>query len=132
MRTKPFVHHPETSLCQVVRVAPEELSGGHATGSLAGLPITWTSAEPTASSHDLPGRRPVMSTSTIVNNTFTAVYDGLRARPVSHVAATVFLGTSIYVAHAGLQALLPGTLGNALTGLFVALAVLQWLALGRK
>lgn len=73
-----------------------------------------------------------MSTSTIVNNTFNAVYDGLRARPVSHFAASVFLGTSIYVAHEGLMRWAPGNLGTALTALFCAAAVLQWLAMGRK
>jgi hypothetical protein len=73
-----------------------------------------------------------MSISTIVKNVFNTVYDGLRARPVSHGAAATFLATSIYVAHEGLAALLPATLATALTGLFIALAVLQWLALGRK
>lgn len=68
----------------------------------------------------------------IVNNAFNAVYDAMRARPVSHVAAATFLGTSIYVAHEGLTRWAPGNLGNALTALFCAAAVLQWLALGRK
>lgn len=68
-----------------------------------------------------------MSNSTPIKNLFRA-----ESRPVSHLAAAVFLGTSIYVAHEGLQRLMPGALGNALTALFIALAVLQWLALGRR
>lgn len=69
-----------------------------------------------------------------MNDAFTSVKNLFRPenRPVSHACALVFLGTSIYVAHAGLQQILPGALGNALTALFIALAVLQWLAMGRQ
>jgi len=69
-----------------------------------------------------------MSNSTTVNNSFAPVL----ARPISHLAAATFLATSIYVAHEGLEAALPSSLASAFTALFVALAVLQWLALGRK
>jgi len=69
--------------------------------------------------------------SSTVNNAFTALTNRVGKRPVSMAAAGAFLGTSIYVAHEGLQVILPGTLGQALTACFVAVATLQWLALGR-
>jgi hypothetical protein len=53
-------------------------------------------------------------------------------RPVSLAACVVFVGTSIFVSHEGLMAWLPEKLGLALTALFIATAVLQWLALGRR
>jgi hypothetical protein len=63
-----------------------------------------------------------------VNGAFT----GMRARPVSHVAAVAVLGALAWIAHEGVVSLVPGALASALTVLFLAVAVLQWLALGRK
>jgi hypothetical protein len=69
-----------------------------------------------------------MNTSTSVKNQYLAI---VARRPVSHLAAATFLATSVYVAHEGLQAGLPGPLAVALTALVVAVSVLQWLAHGR-
>lgn len=63
-----------------------------------------------------------------VNDAFTPVAE----RPVSHVAAVAVLGALAYIAHEGISAWVPGGLGAALTILFLAVAVLQWLGLGRK
>lgn len=63
-----------------------------------------------------------------VNGAFT----GFQARPASHVAALAVLGSLAFIAHEGIVSLVPGALASALTVLFLAVAVLQWLALGRK
>lgn len=63
-----------------------------------------------------------------VNAAFTPVSE----RPVSHGAAVCVLGALAWIAHEGISAWVPGGLGAALTVLFLAVAVLQWLGLGRK
>jgi hypothetical protein len=63
-----------------------------------------------------------------VNGAFT----GFQARPASHLAALAVLGSLAFIAHEGIVSLVPGALASALTVLFLAVAVLQWLALGRK
>lgn len=68
----------------------------------------------------------------IVKSSFTAIAWCVQRRPVSHAAAAVFVITSNMVAHEGLMAWLPGKLGWALTALFGAVSVLQWLGLGRQ
>jgi hypothetical protein len=62
-----------------------------------------------------------------VNEAFTPV----KGRPVSHGAALAVLGSLAFVAHEGIVSLVPGSLASALTVLFLSVAVLQWLALGR-
>jgi hypothetical protein len=62
-----------------------------------------------------------------VNGAFT----GFQARPASHLAALAVLGSLAFIAHEGIVSLVPGALAGALTVLFLAVAVLQWLALGR-
>lgn len=69
-----------------------------------------------------------MLNTTQITNSFTAV----RERPVSHGAALAVLGSLAWVAHEGIVAWVPGALATALTVLFLAVAVLQWLGLGRK
>lgn len=66
--------------------------------------------------------------STSVNSAFT----GVAERPVSHIAAVAVLGALGFVAHEGVASLHLGALGSALMILFAALAILQWLALGRR
>lgn len=62
-----------------------------------------------------------------VNDAFTPV----RERPVSFIAALAVLGALAWIAHKGIEAWVPGGLGVALSVLFIAVAVLQWLGLGR-
>lgn len=62
-----------------------------------------------------------------VNDAFTP----FRERPVSHLAALAVLAALAFIAHAGIVAWVPGALGVALSVLFLAVAVLQWLGLGR-
>jgi hypothetical protein len=69
-----------------------------------------------------------MLNTTTVNDAFT----GLNERPVSHASALAVLASLAWIAHEGIVSLVPGALASALTVLFLAVAVLQWLALGRK
>ncbi|MFT3724637.1 MAG: hypothetical protein QM773_13770 [Hyphomonadaceae bacterium] len=67
-----------------------------------------------------------------VSTTVKDAFTGAIERPTSHIAALAVLGALAWVAHEGIAAWVPGGLGTALTILFLAVAVLQWLGLGRK
>lgn len=70
-----------------------------------------------------------MNNSTSVNKSFPP--QEIRDRPLSAAACATFLGVGLWMGHLGLEANLPPELSWPATALFAAVALLQWVAIGR-